>query len=278
METPDDCEKILTEHGFPPLRPEPKAQKMYRTAAIFCMGLWILLFTSGALIDSKPFRDQLTPPIDTAVTYGSNARETSIVIHEADTSPCDSVIKPSPVLYEGKFIVREAIAPTKSDTSVGTGNEQKWPWHIVADVGAALVIWTPTNIGLLCMLAAFIGGCASYNFKPNGIEMRIADAAARKTKEGEDALAKLKRRYSFMYESPFISMCRGFFAFLVLLAVWHLFEDTVFKELAQDEGQERYRRMAAVFSAVGFTMGFDPTRFEDLVDRLIGVVTTATPR
>lgn len=132
--------------------------------------------------------------------------------------------------------------------------------------------WTPTNVGLLCVLAAFIGGCTSYNFRFEGMWIRLLNAFAQ---EDGKVPERMIRRYSFMYELPWVSLSRGFFVYLVLIAAWGFFEEHLFSDvgaLGANVREESYKRMACVLSGIGFIVGFDPTRFEELVDRVTGFV------
>jgi hypothetical protein len=132
--------------------------------------------------------------------------------------------------------------------------------------------WSPTNVGLLCILAAFVGGCTSYNFRFQGMWIRLRNAIS----QGEGNVPeRMLRRYSFMYERPLVSLSRGFFVYLALLATWGLFEEQLFGAVSMQGANERmeaYKRMACVISGIGFIVGFDPTRFEELVDRVTGFV------
>ncbi|MBL7954590.1 MAG: hypothetical protein JNJ91_06100 [Flavobacteriales bacterium] len=139
-------------------------------------------------------------------------------------------------------------------------------------LAAILFYWTPTNVGLLCVLAAFVGGCTSYNFRFEGMWIRLLNAFA----QGEGKIPeRMIRRYSFMYELPWVSLSRGFFVYLVLIATWGFFEGHLFSDVTtegSDIREEAYKRMACVLSGIGFIVGFDPTRFEELIDRVTGFV------
>jgi len=139
-------------------------------------------------------------------------------------------------------------------------------------LASILFYWTPTNVGILCVLAAFVGGCTSYNFRFEGMWIRLVNAFA----QGDGKVPeRMVRRYSFMYELPWVSLSRGFFVYLVLIATWGFFEEHLFSDVGAqgaDVREEAYKRMACVLSGIGFIVGFDPTRFEELVDRVTGFV------
>lgn len=125
----------------------------------------------------------------------------------------------------------------------------------------AALLYTPTNVALLSMLAGLMGGCSSLMYDHGDLEEQIKSAQA----EGNQQLARrLTLRLSYLSESPFSSMLRGFLVYLaiisgILLAISNPFEVT---------SADQFIRLAGLFSVIAFVMGYDPTRFEDLIDTL----------
>lgn len=125
----------------------------------------------------------------------------------------------------------------------------------------AALLYTPTNVALLSMLAGFMGGCSSLMYDHGDLEEQIKSAHA----EGNQQLARrLTLRLSYLSESPFSSMLRGFLVYLAIISGILLAISDPFKVTSADQ----FIRLAGLFSVIAFVMGYDPTRFEDLVDTL----------
>lgn len=77
-------------------------------------------------------------------------------------------------------------------------------------------------------------------------------------------LAKIKTRLQYMEENPFLSMLRGFVVYLTFLAGILIAVDDPF-----GTGSEaKYLRYAGILSLVAFGMGYDPSRFEQLLESI----------
>jgi hypothetical protein len=124
----------------------------------------------------------------------------------------------------------------------------------------ATLVYTPSNIALLSLLAGFIGGCMSKLIGENEIKDRMAEALQA---NNENLIRNLERRKSYLIESPMLSMFRGFLTYVgvisgILLLISSPFEITT-------SGQ--YVRIAGLVSGLAFLMGYDPTRFEELISK-----------
>lgn len=124
----------------------------------------------------------------------------------------------------------------------------------------ATLVYTPSNIALLSVLSGFIGGCISRLIGVNDIENKILVAR----EANNDALIKnLERRKTFLLEHPIMSMFRGFLTYIgvisgILLLIASPFEIT---------SSEQYIRLAGLISGIAFIMGYDPTKFEELISK-----------
>jgi hypothetical protein len=125
----------------------------------------------------------------------------------------------------------------------------------------AALLYTPTSVALLSMLAGLMGGCSSLMYDHGDLEDQIKDARA----DGNDQMARrLTLRLSYLSESPFSSMLRGFLVYLAIISGILLAISDPFKVTSADQ----FIRLAGLFSVIAFVMGYDPTRFEDLIDTL----------
>lgn len=170
---------------------------------------WVLVFSAGALVNSRSFREPLNPP---------------------DISPT----QPST-----QAVDLPAIA-----------------WNLIP----AALLYTPTNAAILAALAGLIGGCAS--------KLAVDDEAPPVPPEGDPdrqaALDLAARRALFMRESPFISMLRGFVVYLTFLGGVLIAVSDPFR----DPSPGSYLRYAGTISLIAFVMGYDPTRFEQLLSQI----------
>lgn len=116
----------------------------------------------------------------------------------------------------------------------------------------ASLTYPPVSVGLLVILASFVAGCAGR------LTLSARDAARRA------GTLELAAESPYLRESPFASSFRGFFAYLAmgagLLAVT--------PEAFQTATTIAYVRLAGLMSAVGFVVGYDPSR----LSWLLGVV------
>jgi hypothetical protein len=125
---------------------------------------------------------------------------------------------------------------------------------------SASLVYTPCNVAILSVLAGFIGGSISKLIGPDEIQAKIDEA----NKSNNQSLIKnLERRKSYLTESPLLSMFRGFLTYLaiisgILLLISNPFEVTT---------SEQYVRIAGLVSGLSFLMGYDPTKFEELISK-----------
>jgi hypothetical protein len=90
---------------------------------LFALIVWLLLFTTGLLIDSKPFRLALAPTPATTLAKADNSQSTR-------TEPNVADVEPSKLNGTRAFL-------------------------------AAMVCFTPTNLLFLTLFAGLLGGCSS---------------------------------------------------------------------------------------------------------------------
>jgi hypothetical protein len=86
---------------------------------------------------------------------------------------------------------------------------------------ASLLIYTPTNIAVLCLLASFCGGCASQLIVSETLEKTSI-------KPEGNPLSQVSDTQIYMSESPFSSMFRGFAVYVAFLAGVYITSTTPF--------------------------------------------------
>jgi hypothetical protein len=121
----------------------------------------------------------------------------------------------------------------------------------VRDFVLSVILYTPLNVALLTLLAGFVGGCASkvtYNGGPSDHST------------GSDPPAN--RSSPFLTENPLASTLRSFVVYLSLIAGVYITSDQPFEAATVNQ----YVRFAGTVSLISFVVGYDPTKFQRLVD------------
>lgn len=119
---------------------------------------------------------------------------------------------------------------------------------------ASLLIYTPTNIAVLCLLASFCGGCASRLIVSETMEKPGLNP------EGNPPGPVLDTQI-YMSESPFSSMFRGFVVYVTFLAGVYITSPEPFGSPTPDQ----YARAAGTTSLLAFVVGYDPTFFRSFI-------------
>ena len=170
------------------------------------------LFAAGILIDSNRYRPAAAGPV---ATTASAAR---------------------PFASSESGLPAVSAAPTQQGP-IGLANLAKFA-----------LTFTPLNVGMLCILAGLIGGCAS-----------------RITYVREDAPAgeAIPEDAWFRTESPLASMLRSFLVYVAIVAGVSISTDGAF----MSSSAESYMRFAATASFFAFVVGYDPSKFREWIDR-----------
>jgi hypothetical protein len=108
----------------------------------------------------------------------------------------------------------------------------------------ALLWFSPTNLALLTLVAAFLGGTVS-----NLVVSSLEDHE-KKSIHG--------RRLAFLSEHPLAATMRGFVIYLCVIAGLYVAMDDPFK----DSSSGQYARLAGTLSLIAFVVGYDPSRVE----------------
>ncbi len=126
----------------------------------------------------------------------------------------------------------------------------------VAAFIAVLLTYTPINVAFLSILAGLIGGCASLlTYHRVGVDNAKLEANAL----NEQSLI-------FRTESPVASMLRSlvvYFAFMagILVTTVDPFTTTT---------PDQYVRLASAISFFSFIVGYDPTKFQNIINLRLG--------
>lgn len=172
------------------------------------------------------------------------------------------------LLYAGGLLCetieqRVALAPNALGKQLGAtdpvylkGVERASTENPAMSFFIALVSFTPTNLVLLTLTAAFMGGTVS-----NVIASSLED---------HQRAAVPARRLAFLSEHPLAATMRGFVIYLCVIAGLYLAMDDPFKETSPGQ----YARLAGTLSLAAFIVGYDPSRIESW----LRLVPTPAPR
>jgi len=131
-----------------------------------------------------------------------------------------------------------------------TGVLRQFNW---VDFMMSILTYTPTNIAMLSVIAAFAGGCAS--------RMLIASVAKKTKLDIHDLESEKTDSQLYMAENPFGSMLRGLVVYFGYLAGVFIANSTPFTNTTP----EQYAQSAGIISLFAFVVGFDPTVFRSFI-------------
>jgi len=131
-----------------------------------------------------------------------------------------------------------------------SGVLQQFNW---VDFIMSVLTYTPTNIAMLSVIAAFAGGCAS--------RMLIAGVAKKTGQASQDQEMEKTDSQLYMAENPFGSMLRGLVVYFGYLAGVFIANSAPFSNTTQ----EQYAQSAGIVSLFAFVVGFDPTVFRSFI-------------
>jgi membrane protein YqaA with SNARE-associated domain len=188
--------------------------------------LWVFIFAAGILLDSKPYREALRSPEKT---------------HETARGASDVVASPA-VLDAGLPGVAAALPSYPVDA---------------ATFGRAVVLFTPLNAAILTLLAAMVGGCASW-LAHHG--KAVPDLLTPQEKQ------HYQRRLDYLQENPVTATFRGFAVYLAVIAGVYIIGGDPFDQATPSQ----YVRFAGSVSLLAFMVGYDPMKLQDLLDGLPG--------
>lgn len=194
---------------------------------VFGVWTWVIVFAAGILLDSRPYREALGA---------------ASPLQASGEAPPQSALAPVTALAGGLPDVAVASPPPPA-TLAG---------HLFS-FAAAVLLFTPLNAAILALLAALIGGCASWLAHKDDT---IPDSAT------PEERARLERHMRFWNENPLSAMLRGFVVYLTVIAGVYVTGSDPFANASPDQ----YVRFAGTVSLLAFVLGYDPTRLQDLIE------------
>lgn len=238
--------------------------------------LWFVIFSAGILMDSEKDRkalgwkgesaksDALILQASKSLT-GSGSNTKGSPRNVAEASPTQSLPSatepPAPAIRESKAADAEARLAILSEMIRDKNEMVLRPG--LANFLWAMLLFIPTNVALLTLLAAFVGGCASNEADPKPILARLKIARRR---EDDDEVLKCEQQLAYMREHPAHSMMRGLVVYLVFTSGLYIASADPFATDGQVAQFSQYIRLAGLLSLLGFVVGYDPSRFKAWVD------------
>ncbi len=206
---------------------------------IAAMLAWLLLFGAGVLIDSLPYRQ--------ALGWGQTAKTELQTLAERIEALEKGPAKPAP-------------PPAAASSAADPGRPlpaASWQTFLIG-----LVTYLPINVGLLSIVAAFLGGCSVSPELIQDIRNQM-ETSDRDSEEHYD----LKRRLHYLTEHPAYSAFRGLVVYLLVTSGLLVFAgaETLTTTPDQIDSLGRYIRYAGIFSFIGYLAGHDPTVFSGLL-------------
>jgi membrane protein YqaA with SNARE-associated domain len=194
--------------------------------------LWVGIFAAGVLVDSEPYRKPFQSEDKAAAT------------------------PPNAVAPAQHVLVAESLPPVSAGPLIPTSTAtlKSYPRDLTT-FGKAALFFTPLNAAVLALLAALVGGCASW--------LAHKDDKVPESASPDDKL-RLERRLQFLRENPSTAMLRGFAVYLAVIAGVYITGGDPFA----DTSASQYMRFAGTISLLAYLVGYDPTRLQDLLDGL----------
>jgi len=216
-------------------KPEPKIVPWPKLVKTFAsLTVWVLLFSSGLLIETVEHRYQLAPR-SVEKQVGPEGMK-SVHGYVPPDQPV-AVAKAAETAKSGEDPKPFVSPPTNPSTFAS-----------IKSFFVTMVCYTPINLALLTLVAGLIGGYASNITLDTMSDEQLADMKKR-----------FPRRDFFLQEPPISAAIRGFVVFLCVVAGLYLAMDDPFK----DPTSGQYIRLAGSISVMAFLVGYDASRLED---------------
>jgi hypothetical protein len=212
------------------------------------MLVWLLLFGSGVLIDSMPYRKALGwEPVDKTELQALKERVGALESGKPLESP-----KPPQPGADAKPAVSNEAPPSPVPE----------PGSPLGAFLIGLITYLPINVGLLSIVAAFLGGCSVSPEVVRDIQNQLS-YWDKNSSEYHD----LQRRLHYLTEHPAYSAFRGLVVYLLVTSGLLVFAgaETLTSSPDQIDSLGRYIRYAGIFSFIGYLAGHDPTVFSGLL-------------
>jgi hypothetical protein len=165
--------------------------------------------------------------------------------------------------YRQSFLAKQVAGADSANSAAWVEMAKKLQRHpprIWSELRAFLrgaTTYTPVNLALLCFWAGFMGGASSRLFYQRALRNQTSISGS--------VIQNLSpTQVHYLGESPFSAALRSFVVYLVLLSGFYLAAGDPFKDL----NSSQYLRLAGLVSCIAFAIGYDPSRFTDLINSL----------
>lgn len=228
--------------------------------AIIATVTWFIVFSLGILVDSTPFRESLG--------WTDKKAEHKALVEEIAKAVEDKLpqVPTTGEQQENKDTDIPPLLSRQEQPSPETCRPASKPkGELLLNFGMGMITYLPLNVGLLTIIAAFIGGC-SVNSREVVQLWKEVDMLDQNNDQSAEA-NRLRKQLNYLMEHPGYSSIRGLIIYLVVIGGLFLAGTQLFgEEKDQVDGLTQYIKMAGIFSFLGYLAGFDPTVFTSMVD------------
>ena len=159
-----------------------------------------------------------------------------------------------------------ATTPAVATTTVAEKPIKHDDPPIICDFLLASLTFTPLNVGYLCVLAAFIGGCSINKNEIRRIQQQIIIIESSPLIPPNPEVYGLRQRLDYLTEHPGYSIIRGLVVYLIIISGLFIIGAPL---TGEDDNQgvslAQYIKMAGLFSFFGYLSGYDPTVFSSVI-------------
>jgi len=227
----------------------------------FIAGLvWFFVFSAGILLDSESHRQALgwkskeAQADEAFLVLGrrlANEGSPGNANGEPIETPGSGQTEKMDLLFDLIQKGSETQAPLKPELN----RYQKFEHFLWS-----MLLFTPTNVALLTLLAAFVGGCASNEADTTLLQEQLRNAHNRRD---HIEVRRIQQKLTFMREHPVFSLMRGLVIYLIFVSGLFIVAAEPFSAHEQATEMAQYIRLAGLLSLLGFMVGYDPSRFID---------------
>jgi hypothetical protein len=248
--------------------------------------LWIVIFGGGVTVDTTEARFALAP-LDRvtndrnrvglerlAILTGAEIRSDATRLPSIRKSP--EVASAVSVNAEragmvGGDVAQAAIGPQVESSGAEAARDEElvailleWAnglssWQKIGYFGICLACYSPINIAVLALVAGMLGGCLS-NLYIASIHPSVRDRID-------------ERRVDVLSESPIVASVRGLLAYICILSGLYAFFDDPFRTPTLSQ----YVKLAGFASGLAFTVRYDRTKFDWLLDGITAKTSQGKP-
>lgn len=219
---------------------------------VFGVIVWMLLFAVGVLVPAEPSRKVLGWKSESDVKAAASTLEARVAALETKDQGPET--QPAP-----------QAAPAPEENQKVKKKKEKTPGKFQSFVIATFT-FTPINVGILCILAAFIGGCSINKNEIRRIQQAILDLEAEPPVPPNPELVRLRQRLDYLTEHPGYSTIRGLVVYVIIISGLFI----IGVPLTGENGSQsitlaQYMKLAGLFSFFGYLSGYDPTVFSSVI-------------